>query len=155
MPPLRTSRSTAAPSAGLARDAGVAVRAAALQAERQMADAGTGSRFTLLASGSNSLMRAMPSCTVLRVPPVSWMVMVCSCVGALQTLRGQQIVDLVRLAAQPDHQRGVHIRVRGIAREHPAQQLDRLAGRSPCRSRSCGGSARRRRRSDSRPAHRP
>ena len=32
-----------------------------------------GSRFTALARGSISLISAMPFSTVLRVPPVSWM----------------------------------------------------------------------------------
>ena len=45
---------------------------------RGITSAGIGSRFTLFASGSSSLMRAMPSFTVLPVPPVSWMVKACS-----------------------------------------------------------------------------
>src|SRR4051794_33118598 len=50
-------------------------------------------------------------------------------VGALQILRGEQIVDLVCLAAQPDHQSGVHVGMRGIACEHSAQDFHRLPGR--------------------------
>ena len=72
MPPLRTSRSAATPSAGLA-----------VMAENPSEPphcsprirwrAGTFWRLTALAAGSISLILAMPASTVLRVPPVSWM----------------------------------------------------------------------------------
>jgi hypothetical protein len=59
---------------GIGGDAGIAVRAAALEA-RQSSEAGSVSRFAWLTMGSISRMRAMPASMDFFVPPVSWMVM--------------------------------------------------------------------------------
>jgi hypothetical protein len=59
-------------------------------------------------------------------------------VGALQALGRQQIVDLVRLAAQADHQRGVEVHVGGVAAEHAAEEFDGLAGGAHATARAVG-----------------
>jgi len=46
---------------------------------------------------------------------------------ALQALRSQQVVDLVCLATQTDHQRGMEVRVDRVTRQHAAQQFHRFA----------------------------
>ena len=85
LPPCRTRRSLAAPSAGLADTPEYPSDPPHCSATVS-ALSGAGSRTTAFASSSTSRTNAIPASTVLRVPPISWMSMLrtrpasrCSC----------------------------------------------------------------------------
>ena len=99
MPPWRTSSSTAAPSAGLAVIPRIAVPTRRIGEPTMRCSALTGSRCTSLAHGSISEIRAMPSLTHCRVPPMSWMLMAAS---RLPSWRRFAVMSAPRpLASQP------------------------------------------------------
>ena len=94
-----------------------------------MLDADTVSRFTSLACGSMASMSAMPCAIVLAVPPVSWMLKVCSSGPSLSCSAPMQRADLVRLAAEADHEHASEVRVTRVARERAPEHLHALAMR--------------------------
>ena len=109
------------------RDAGIAVRAAALQGDVELA------RRNRLRDAPHSLRPAprgrsrCPASTVLRVPPMRLDVHVADPVG--QALLPQQAADLVHLAAEPDHDDMREIRMPRVAGERAAQEVQRFARR--------------------------
>ena len=110
---------------GVGRDAGVAVRAAALEPEREVARRNLLAldlvcfRQQVLDTGDALGHGLLGAAGVLDGEGLQL-------VAALEILRGQQVVDLVRFAAKADHQRSMKIRMRRVAGEHPAQQRYRF-----------------------------
>ena len=124
MPPWRTRRSLAAPERRIGGDAGIAVRAAALQRHRQFAGrhrlapdlVGLGQHLAHEGdAGLHGLAGAAHFLDVHGAQPA----------GELLLLH--QPADLVHLAAQAEHDDGGEIRMPRVAAERPPQQRQRLA----------------------------
>ena len=69
----------------------------------------------------------MPCAIVFAVPPVSWMLNVRSSGPSCRLLRAEQRADLVRLAAEADHQHAGEVGVPRVAAERAAQELHAVA----------------------------
>jgi len=76
VPPWRDEQVDRRAERRVGGDAGIAVRAAALQREHEVLTPARSSRFARLAMGSIAWIASTPFATVFRVPPTSWIVMV-------------------------------------------------------------------------------
>ena len=63
--------------------------------------AGTGARVTLFASGSSAWIAAMPASMVLRVPPVSCMMKLCSLVPLVSFSLSNSVLTWLRSQPSP------------------------------------------------------
>ena len=72
-------------------------------------------------------IRSRPAATVLRVPPVAWMVRLWNVVALDDAVFLLHAADLEHLAAEPDHQRRADVGIGGVAPLRAHQRVEALA----------------------------
>ena len=107
-------------------DAGIAIRAAALQAENQMRPR---HRLALYLVRFRQHLLHTCDAVLYRLPRAALLLdgEGTKLVALLQTLRCHEHVDLVRLAAKPDDLRRVEVRMPRVAGDRAAEQVGRFA----------------------------
>ena len=108
---------------GIGRDAGKAVRSAALEPDLEMTGGNRLAR-TAFASGSSSRTAAIPASMVARVPPVSCMIMVRSSGPSCRFCDCLQIRDLIALAPQPDKEHRREVGMARVSRQRSSKHIE-------------------------------
>ena len=109
-------------------DARPGVRAAALQAEHDLAGRHLGAPRRIRPAAAVACSASSPSSIARRVPPVSWMVKDWKSRIRAEAVVALQPADLHHLAAEADQQHAAEVRVGRRAPERAAQHVEPLAG---------------------------